>query len=241
MKATMPVNPSSFSGEVLSLLRDVLLSFCPAEVRRTRRPASTARVVDATIVTGILQALIFAVLIVVHFKSFMLLRSQQLGKVMSHAAPEVQAGANIILTLDFLINPVSMLLIYFTLEGFLRFLSGLFFAEVLPSGPAFLVFKLFGHRRPAPAPQIADTFEMLLDGDRLRIASAQPKTTWNSTITIDIGGQWYEVENAENGMPPREHVYILRPAPMGKILRKYEEYIPPDLQPPSNENTRTPT
>ena len=51
-----------------------------------------------------------------------------------------------------------------------------------------------------------------------------PKTGWNSSITIGIDGQWFEMEREEHAQPPRPYVYVLRPAPPGKILRGYQEY-----------------
>jgi len=84
-----------------------------------------------------------------------------------------------------------------------------------------------GYRRAKPLAEIPDTFENLPEGERVRIASAHPKPGWNATITIDIGGRWYEIEKEETGMPPRACIYLLRPAPLGKILRKYEQYMPP--------------
>jgi hypothetical protein len=70
---------------------------------------------------------------------------------------------------------------------------------------------------------VEDAVERLPD-NRIRIASAAVKAGWNSSITIGIDGQWFEVEREEHTQPPRPHVYFLRPAPPGKILRGYHEY-----------------
>ncbi|HKV94359.1 MAG TPA: hypothetical protein VJW20_17560 [Candidatus Angelobacter sp.] len=70
---------------------------------------------------------------------------------------------------------------------------------------------------------VPDTVESLPDG-RIRIASANSKSNWNASITIGLQGQWFEVEGLEQGTPPRVYVYLLRPAPPGKVLRGYEEY-----------------
>lgn len=214
---------------VRSLLRDIFLSFCPIAVRRSYAPESTERSLVAAKITGLLQALVFAVLLVFHYAAFMQMRAHQLGRVLAGAAEHVQGGVTILLTFDFLIHPGSLLLLYFLGEGVLRFLGGVFFEDIVPSLPVFVVFKIMRHSRAKPLAEIADTFENLPDGERIRIASAHPKPAWNATITIDIGGQWYEVEKEEIGMPPRVYIYFLRPAPAGKILRKYEQYIPPAI------------
>jgi hypothetical protein len=154
-------------------------------------------------------------------------RILQFGPVLGEAAPVIQTGALVVLTFDFLIHPGSLLLLYLLAEGALRFLGGVVFGEIVPSLPVFLAFRVKSYRRAKPKAVIEDSFESLPDGERVQIASAHPKLGWNATITVDIDGLWYEVEKEESGMPPRAHVYILRPAPASKILRKYERYIVP--------------
>jgi hypothetical protein len=229
-------------ADVLSLLQDVCLSFCPAAVRRSHPPESNERALDAAKIMGVLQALLFAVLLAAHYLAFMRHRTHQLDSVLSQAAPELQSGALVLLTFDFLIHPSALLLLYFLVEGALRFLGGVVFGEIVPSLPVFLAFKLKDYRRARPQAIIEDTFENLPDGERVQIASAHPKPGWNATITIDIDGQWYEVEKEESGTPPRAYIYLLRPAPAGKVLRKYERYIlPAAFQGTDAESIRTVT
>jgi hypothetical protein len=102
---------------------------------------------------------------------------------------------------------------------------------VVPSLPVVLVFKIRNYvenrrtqRRLQPLALIPDSFEVLSDGDGLRIAASLAKPTWNTSITIGLDGTWYELEREERGTPPRVHVYVLRRAPITKILRAYEEY-----------------
>jgi hypothetical protein len=209
------------------LLKDACLSFCPAAVRRDHRPESTERALGAAKITGFLQTLFFAALLVFQYIAFIRQRTHQFGSVLGNAAPAVQAGGLIIFTFDFLIHPISLLLLYLMVEGALRFLGGVVFGEIVPSFSVFLAFKLRGYRRAKPQVVIEDTFENLPDGERVKIASAHPKSGWNATITIEIDGRWYEVEKEEIGMQPRTYIYLLRPAPMGKILRKYERYMLP--------------
>jgi hypothetical protein len=68
---------------------------------------------------------------------------------------------------------------------------------------------------------LADQLENLPEG-RMRIASVGAKTGWNAN-TIGLNGQWFEIEREESDALPRPFVYILRPVPPGKILRRYEE------------------
>lgn len=134
-----------------------------------------------------------------------------------------------VVLLEFLIHPLPALCLYLSVEGFVRFLAGLTAGEVVPSFPVVLVFKIKAFagrldRKKQEEPPVPDTLENLYDGC-LRIASARAKANWNATITISVDGQWFEVECVEaTGASPRIHVYYLRPAPLGKILRGYEEY-----------------
>jgi hypothetical protein len=231
-----------FWADMLSLLRDVWLSFCPAAVRRSHPSESTERTLDAAKITGLLQALVFAVLLIVHYAAFMRQRMLHFYPVLGQTAPVIQSGALVLLTFDFLIHPISLLLIYLLVEGALRFLGGVFFGEIIPSLPVFLAFKLKSYRPGKPQAVIEDAFENLPVGERVKIASAHPKPGWNATITIDIDGQWYEVEKEDRGLPPRSHIYLLRPAPPSKILRKYERYIlPAGFQSTNTESSRTVT
>ena len=107
-------------------------------------------------------------------------------------------------------------------------MAGLVSGEVLPNFLVVLAIKAGNissrlSERRQKIDLVLDTVESLSDG-RLRIASANVKSNWNASITIGLAGQWFEVEGAEQGAPTRVYVYLLPPAPQGKVLRGYEEY-----------------
>jgi hypothetical protein len=121
--------------------------------------------------------------------------------------------------------------LYLAFEGFIRFAGGVAASEVVPSLPVVLAFKVNacvrGRRERREVRHLAttpDSFEVLPDGERLRIASASPKPNWNASIIISVEGECYEVEREECAVPPRAYIYILRRAPIGKAMRGYEEY-----------------
>jgi hypothetical protein len=184
-------------------------------------------VLDIAKITGLLQALSFIALLVLSYAAFLRQRAHRFGAALERTSLTVQSGALLIFTLDFLIHPSSLLLLYLALEGFVRFLGGLVFAEIIPSLPVTLSFKLMDYLHNKPQPVIQDQFEYLQDGEHILISSALPKSGWNASITIDIDGQWYEIEKEEIGNPPLAHAYLLRPASPGKVLRGYERYEPP--------------
>ena len=216
-----------------SILRDFLLSFCPAGIRRQRRPDSQLTVLRSATWAGLAQLLLAALFLIMSLKRHFVLRAQQLGPHMTGSNETGQAVVALIVFLDFLIHPLSLLLLYLAIEGLVRFVGGIITGEVVPNLLVSLYFKttnslsrsLASRRNPPPVADIADR---LADG-RIRISSASQKTGWNSSITVGIGGQWFEVESEEQAPPPRAFVYVLRPASPGKVLRGYQEYDATDL------------
>ena len=213
---------------MLSISRDLLLSFCPAEVRRAIPPVSTVRTVRAATWGGLLQFLLAGFALALGFKSYFVLRAHQLHPHVSGTTEVTEAGIVVFLVIEYLIHPLAFLLLYLTVEGLVRFGGALVTGEVLPSFFVFLAFKAARlaakrqeRRRIAALPP--DTLERLPDG-RIRITSAQPKPGWNSSITIGVNGEWFEVERMDEDAAPRSYIYTLRPSPPGKILRGYQDY-----------------
>jgi len=213
---------------MLSILRDFLLSFCPEKVRKAWRPSSQLIVLRAAMWGGAAESLITTLVLIAQFKHYFIARSQQVAPHMSGVNSTGEAVITVLVVLEFLFHPLSLLLLYVALEGAVRFLGSLVTAEVVPSLLVFLFFKLSDStsrsiRRRHTGSTVTDTLERLPD-TRIRIASAATKAGWNSSITIGIDGQWFEVEREEHAQPPHPYVYVLRPAPPGKVLRGYQEY-----------------
>jgi hypothetical protein len=211
-----------------SIFRDFLLSFCPAKVRQAWRPSSQLTVLRAAMLSGAAQFLLMALVLVTQFKHYFIVRSQQMAPHMDGMNSTGEAVITVLVVLEFLLHPLSFFLLYVALEGAIRFVGSLVTAEIVPSLLVFLFFKLSDSTsrsisRRRQGPPMADAMERLPDS-RIRIASATPMPGWNSSITIGIDGQWFEVEREEHAQPPRPYVYVLRPAPPGKILRGYQEY-----------------
>jgi len=211
-----------------SILRDFLLSFCPAGIRRQRRPGSQLTVLRSATWGGLAQLLLAALLFTIRLKRHFVVRAQQFGPHLAGSNETGQAIVALIVFLDFLIHPLSLLLLYLAIEGLLRFVGGIITGEIVPNLLVSLYFKTADsvsrssarRRSPPPVPDIA---ERLANG-RIKIASASQKAGWNSSITVGIGGEWFEVESEAQAPPPRAFVYILRAASPGKVLRGYQEY-----------------
>lgn len=218
----------SLKALMRDLVRDFLLSFCPAKARLVYRPESTPRVAAFATWAGLVQFLGFGLLLWLRYRGFMVARLKHWAPYLTGTAEKIQGTAIIVSTLEFLIYPASLFLVYFALEGLARFATGLIGSEVVPSLPVFLAFRAMeGRRRQREEKRLAllpsDTVEFLA-GDRIRIASARFRPAWNAEITIGIRGEFREIENKEPGLPGRPFVYILKPAAVGRVLRAYEEY-----------------
>jgi hypothetical protein len=211
-----------------SFLRDLLLSYCPAAVRRSLRPSSSLTVLHTAIWSGLAQFLLAGLLFLVRLKAYFVFRAQQLAPYIAGKSDAVQAGAAVVLTLEYLIHPLGLFLLYLAIEGLIRFMGGLITSEIVPNLLIYCGFRAADslsrrRERRRATPPLPDTLNHLPDGC-VRIASSAAKSGWNASITIGLSGQWMEVEREEQGPAPRPFVYILRPASKGKILRGYQEY-----------------
>jgi hypothetical protein len=217
---------------MFELLRDTALSFCPERVRNFYRPHSPSMVLGASIFTGILQTIACTWALLAGYRSFLVLRVEQYGQVLNRANETTQAWFGGILFVEYILfHPLALLMLYLACEGCIRFVAGLCVSEVVGSLPVTVAFaiqaKVQKRRELQEAERlatIADSVDVLDDGQRVRIASARPKTSWNASVTVEIRGEHYELDREERGTPPRIYVYLLRSAPIGKIIRRYERY-----------------
>ena len=170
--------------------------------------------------SGAAQFLLIALGLIIRFKEYFIARSQQLAPRLEGSNETGQAIVTAMVALEFLFHPLSLFLLYLALEGAVRFLGGLITAEIVPSLLVFLYFKISDstsqsiscRRNGTP---VADAMERLADG-RIRIASATLKAGWNTSVTIGIDGQWFEVEREEQAYPPHSYAYVLRPVAAGE-------------------------
>jgi hypothetical protein len=213
---------------MLNLLRDFLLSYCPASVRRTSPPESSLTTLRAATWGGLAQLLLAGLALILGLKRYFAWRAHGMAAQIAGSNETGQAILVVVVALEYFLHPLSLLLLYLAVEGSIRFVGGLIASEIVPSLAVSLFFKISSSfsrsraRRSAP-PRVSDLLEHLPEG-RIRIASSEKKTGWNASLTIGLSGQWFEVEREEPGSLPRSFVYILRPVPAGKILRRYEEY-----------------
>ena len=219
-----------------SLLRDIVLSYAPEELRRLFRPASTERLRIIALVSGLLQCVTVLVWLLVDARKFMALQYSRL----SSAVPlDDHFMSTFIFFISYLLYPASIVRVCFIGEGMLRWLLAFLTGDVLPSGLVALgwrAFRGFHRRRDENIRQettLPDKVESFENGDRLLISCSLPRPHWNASITICIRGENYEVEKSRPGMAPYACLYVLRKASPAKIRRGFEIYEPLQGIPPS--------
>src|SRR3972149_3782999 len=116
---------------MVSFLAGILLSLLPARYRRWWEPASTLDFLRASFVSGLVQGLGCFVVFILRYLIFFQQRVMEMGgQVMGAGGEEalgvrsVQCGMGVVSTLDYLIQPLTLLLIYFALEGAVRLAGG---------------------------------------------------------------------------------------------------------------------
>ena len=144
-------------------------------------------------------------------------------------------GLGVFMLVGFLVQPLTIVLLYFAVEGASRGLAALMVGEIRGSLPfwavAFARNKIETWREEKKlGPRIADQIEKTLpDGNELRIASCRPKPDWNDRVTISYQQALYEVAREETGAEPRPFVYLLRPKPEYKVIRALRYYAPDEV------------
>ena len=145
-------------------------------------------------------------------------------------------GMGLFVLAEYLIQPLTLLLTYFAIEGLVRIAAGVVSGEVVPTLPLQLL--ALAHFKAAAAKHERDLGPPVVDlvqpgsGDfALVIASCRPKP-WNNMTTISYEEKLYELVREEQAQPPRRWVYVLRKRPESKIIRgALYQYRPDEVMP----------
>ncbi len=223
---------------MLNLLLSMLLSLLPKAWRRGWGATYEIDLARGALVSGLLECLGCAFAYGWRYLWFLDARvgdmaMQVIAKDATTVldARSVQFGMGFITMLDYMIRPVSVLLMYFAFEGLVRFIASFVSDEVVGTMPLHVV--AWAHQRVARAraeralgPRIADEVQVGIEERYVRILSCRPKPGWDHLITVSYKDELYEVTRCEQGPPPRPSIYLLRPAPAHKVVRGLEQYDP---------------
>lgn len=146
-------------------------------------------------------------------------------------------GMAIIFFLAYLLLPVTILLIYFAFEGAVRFVAAGATGEVVGTLPLALVDiagqkwnAYYAEKKQGPrVPDLVSGPPTDGSGYDLSIASCREKSGWDHLMTVSYKETFYEIVDYVEGDAPRKHVYLLRLAPVHKVVRGLHYYDPDEV------------
>jgi hypothetical protein len=227
---------------MLSFLFGIVLSFLPKRYRESFPDSVRGDLRLGAAVSGLVQCLGCLGIFCVRYLVFL---QQNVGGLADRAiarggdevfgATAAQAGMGYVSMVEYIFHPLSLLLIYFTLEGTVRFYAAGITEEVVGTLPLHVV--AWGQERVGQAraeralgPRVADIVEQVYSGDYdLRIFSCRPKRDWDRLITVSYADQLYAVVWEQAGKPPYRYIYHLRKTRFGWIVRNIHHYDPQEV------------
>ena len=227
---------------MLSFLFGIVLSFLPQRYRESFPDSLRGNLRLGAVASGLVQCLGCLGIFCVRYLSFL---QQNVGALADRAiarggdevfgATAAQAGMGYVSMVEYIFHPLSLLLIYFTLEGTVRFYAAGITEEVVGTLPLHVVAwaqERVGQARAERAlgPRVADLVEQVYSSDYdLRIFSCRPKRNWDRLITVSYADQLYAVVGEQAGKLPYRSIYHLRRTRFGWIVRNIHHYDPQEV------------
>ncbi len=142
----------------------------------------------------------------------------------------------LILLAAYIFLPSTLLVIYFAVEGLVRWVAAIVTGEVIGTLPVFVAeivaAKYRAHldekKQGERVPDLVSTPPVEGSGYDLMVASCRQKD-WNELSTISYNDALYELAHYFIADPPRRHVYLLRKAPVSKVVRGLHHYSPEEV------------
>jgi hypothetical protein len=224
------------------LLWSMLLSFFPKRYR-DRLPASAqADLRQGAMVSGFGLAATCFLTFVIRYLSFFQYRIGDIGqRTINRGAegalgnPYAQFGMGAATTVEYLFQPLTLVLIYFGLEGTLRGFAALITQEITGTLPLYLLAWIEerfsqAHAERALGPRVPDIFEEIYSNEYdARIFTCRRRPRWDRMMTISVNDVFYEVLGEQPGKVPHHFIYRLRKSPKGRTVRAIHYFDPEEL------------
>lgn len=213
----------------MNALRFFVSMFVSLLPERYRRKCTWSYASSASAVTSGAVELVVS-LITVLYRYYLFANNRVFGgnpDVMLKAAEQggdtAIMASGLFVLMEYLIQPVSVLLVYFVIEGLARLSAAVVSGEVVPSLPLQLIAWAHGglenkKRQRDLGPPVEDLVQPGHGDFALVVASCRPKP-WTRMTTISYEDKLYELVKEESAQPPRRWVYVLRKRPESKIVR----------------------
>jgi len=220
------------------LLLGAVLAFLPQAYRG--RLATDADLSRGSMLSGLLQALFCLAYLIYRYLIYG--HQMMFGKGMEtvglsaleKGGETALMGLGPIMLFAFLLQPLSIMLIYFLFEGIVRGAAATVTGEVVPTLPLQIVYVIHSAiqakaKEAAMGPRVIDLVQLLPGPDYdLMIESCRPKR-WDKLLTISYQDKFYELVTDVEQTPPRRFVYLLRKNPESKVIRGLYSYDPSEV------------
>lgn len=220
---------------LLKFVEGVFLSLLPEGLQRGWQAYCRPDYEMAASVSGMLESVLACGVLLWRYVHFLPWRAQQLNALSGGRLALANEGTQLyfhgVLALEYLLQPLTLLLLWLAVEGAVRAVVAGFADEVLPS--AWL--KLAGLallRRRARAEQrrqlLPDEVTRPAEaGVALCIRSAAAKP-WFEGMTLEFEGGLLLLKSARRApSAERGWIYDFVPQPEGVVIRRLERYAPP--------------
>ena len=215
-----------------NFFRGIFYSLLPKDYWRSWRPSSTVDFARSAMASGFLESAVSFSLLGRDYLHFFAIRARQM-EAATEANQTTQLYFLLLVTIEYVFHPLSLILLVLSGEGVLRFAAAFISDEVVPSLPIKLVFfvrdRLEARRKSRLlGPEVPDLLEQLPGKDGgLRICAQQPKEGWRASISVAVDGEFYEITQVETGIGQRPFTYRLRKLPAGTVIRGMYRYDRP--------------
>lgn len=188
------------------------------------------------ILSSVFQFIVCGALLWIRYPAFLRARVAEMAGLAGDKTVSafIEYAAGVMSVFQYMINPISLLLLYFIVEGGVRIFASVASNEVLPTLPLQLVawahdYGRLRYEERSMGERIADVVLPGVPGKYdLRIESCRPKQ-WTRLTTIGWNDELYELDSEEQGAPPRRYVYLLKKRPPGKVIRGLHYYRPEEV------------
>jgi hypothetical protein len=219
---------------IKNFVKAIFFSPLPKELAGNYRPASTVAFLRGAYIGALLE-LSFCYPLLQNYFHFLQVRADELNSLSHGALRSANEGTQLyfhyILTLEYLIHPLSLVLLYLTIEGALRFLSIFFTGENYPSlilVAGLKVRRAIAASRSARNPSLPDEIRFEPDSEHiLKILSCKPKDEWRELMTLEYRDEFFELaEISKSASAERPFGYYFRRKHPGAVIRKFIRFDP---------------
>ena len=221
---------------MIKMLLSVVVSLVPQRYRRAWFGDYDVDLRRGALISAVLECLGSVAALVVRYPYYIWARQAMLERL-AHATTEYEKvnvayrGVSVLTFVEYLVLPLTMLLLYTAMEGLIRTLGVVVSGEILPTLPLACVDWIHGlvakrHHEYKLGPRIVDEVVAGTSPEYdLRVDSCRAKP-WTNLTTVRYQDELFEVRRQLTGPPPRPWVYMLKRMPAGKIVRGIHNYQP---------------